>query len=213
MSRVTHDLQTGNAADAVPILKSELAKNDRSYELHLFLGDADYSLKQYRQALDEYTAARLVNPSTAEPILAQARTHLAVGDAAAAARDAADAARLEPGSDETLLVGGMVLEQRGQTAEAIDGYARAVAANPSNTQARARLAALAMRLGMYDRAGEQFDALLRLKYRPARMHFGLGQIAQAKGDVAKAAAEYRIAIRMEPTFAEAKAALERIRVR
>jgi arylsulfatase A-like enzyme/Flp pilus assembly protein TadD len=210
MVRVTHALQTGNPAAAVAILKRELAKNDRAYEPHLFLGDAYYGLKQYRDALDEYTAARLLNPATAEPILAQARTHLALGDGEAASRDAAEAARLEPGSDETLAVSGMVLEQRGEAAEAIDRYSRAVAANPSNAQARARLAALAMRLGMYDRAGEQFAALLGMKYRPSRMHFGLGQIAQAKGDTAKAAAEYRLAISIEPTFEEARQALKRV---
>jgi cytochrome c-type biogenesis protein CcmH/NrfG len=42
------------------------------------------------------------------------------------------------------------------------------------------------------------------------MHFGLGQIAEAKGDVKRAAAEYRETVRLEPSFAEAKAALARV---
>ncbi len=210
MSRVTRDLQSGNAADAIPILKGQLATNDRSYELHLFLGDAYYDVKRYRDAADEYTAARLINPSTAEPVVALARAHLSLGDLASASRDAAAAAEIEPESDDTLLIRAMVLEQQGQGADAMAGYARAVSANPSNAQARARLAALAMRLAMYDRAGEQFEALLQMNYRPSRMHFGLGQIAQAKGDNARAAAEFRIALRLEPTFAEAKAALRQL---
>jgi cytochrome c-type biogenesis protein CcmH/NrfG len=39
------------------------------------------------------------------------------------------------------------------------------------------------------------------------MHFGLGQVARAQGDPARAAAEYREALRLEPAFAPAKAAL------
>jgi tetratricopeptide (TPR) repeat protein len=213
MARVTRDLQTGNAADAIPILKGQLARNDGSYELHLFLGDAYYDVKRYREAADEYTAARLINPSTAEPVAALARAYLSLGDVAEASREAAEAARLEPESEDTLLVGAMVLEQEGNAAGAIAAYAKAIAANGSNPQPRVRLAALAMRMGLYDRAAEQFDTLLRLKYRPSRMHFGLGQIAQARGDTAKAAAEFRIALRLEPTFAQAREALGRVQGR
>jgi cytochrome c-type biogenesis protein CcmH/NrfG len=42
------------------------------------------------------------------------------------------------------------------------------------------------------------------------MHFGLAQIAEAKGDAARAIAEYREAIRLEPSFADAKAALAKL---
>jgi hypothetical protein len=67
-----------------------------------------------------------------------------------------------------------------------------------------------MRMRLFDIAQPQFEALLRMKYRPARMHFGLAQIAEAKDDVTRAIAEYRDAVRLEPSFADAKAALARL---
>ena len=63
-------------------------------------------------------------------------------------------------------------------------YAAAVRANGSDPQARARLASLAMRTRQFDVARPQFEALLRMGYRPSRMHFGLAQIAEAQGDAA-----------------------------
>jgi Tfp pilus assembly protein PilF len=89
-------------------------------------------------------------------------------------------------------------------------YAAAVRTNGSDPQARARLASLAMRTRQYDVAQAQFEALLRMGYRPSRMHFGLAQVAEAKGDSARAMAEYREAVRLEPSFADAIAALARL---
>jgi arylsulfatase A-like enzyme/thioredoxin-like negative regulator of GroEL len=212
MTRVKQQLQSGGAAAAIPTLRQLLAANDRSYEVHLALGDALIGTKKYREALDEYAAARLLNPATAEPLVAMARAHLGMNDAAAAGRDVAEAATVEPKSDEVLLVRGMISEQVGAAANALDDYAAAATANPSSTQARARLAGLALQSGQYDRAREQFEALLRLNYRPSRMHFGLGQVAQLQGNTAGAVSEYRIALRLEPTFAEARAALHQLGV-
>ncbi|HYM24980.1 MAG TPA: sulfatase-like hydrolase/transferase, partial [Vicinamibacterales bacterium] len=135
IGRVTRALQTGNAAAAIPILKQLVAGNDRSYELHLNLGDAYLGAKQYRDALDEYAAARLLNPSTAAPIVAAARAHLAMGDAPAALRDVAAAEAVEPRTDEVALVRGMIHEQQQVGAAALGDYQAAVAANSSNAAA------------------------------------------------------------------------------
>jgi tetratricopeptide (TPR) repeat protein len=92
----------------------------------------------------------------------------------------------------------------------MSAYEAAVRANPSDPNARARLASLAMRASRFDDAQPQFEALLKMGYRPSRMHFGLAQIAEAKGDRVRAVAEYREAVRLEPSFADAKAALARL---
>jgi len=104
----------------------------------------------------------------------------------------------------------MIEERAGRTTEAIAAYTAAVRANGSDPQARARLASLAMRARLFDIAHPQFEALLRMGYRPSRMHFGLAQIAEAKDDRARAIAEYREALKLEPSFADAKAALARL---
>jgi choline-sulfatase len=212
MTRVKQLLQTGGAASAIPVLKQLLASNTQSYEVHLALGDAFVDTKKFRDALDEYAAARLLNPATAEPLIAAARVRLTMNDADGAAHEVDEAEHIEPHSDEVRVVHGMVRERSGDAAQALADYTAAVAANPSNTQARARLAGLALQAAQYATAREQFEALLRVSYRPSRMHFGLGQVAQAQGDVTGAAAEYRLALKLEPTFVEARTALRQLGV-
>jgi Tfp pilus assembly protein PilF len=85
-----------------------------------------------------------------------------------------------------------------------------VRANGSDPQTRVHLASLAMRARQFDQAEPQFQALLRAGYRPSRMHFGLAQIAEAKGDLTRAVAEYRETLKLEPGFAEAKNGLARV---
>ena len=161
---------------------------------------------------DEYAAARLLNPATSEPLVASARAHLALNSTDAAERDIGEAERIEPASDETLLMRGMIREQQGDTARRSTTTRPPPRANASNTQARARLAGLALQAAQYDKARSQFEALLQLNYRPSRMHFGLGQVAQAQGNTSGAIAEYRLALRLEPTFAEARTALHQLGV-
>src|SRR5581483_10355030 len=114
------------------------------------------------------------------------------------------AARLEPASGEVALVRGSILEEQGRGPEALAQYGAAVKANPSDGQARASLVSLAMEMRRYDLAKPQLEALIKLGYRPSRMHFGLGQIAEAAGDRKTAASEYRLALQIEPTLTDAR---------
>ena len=200
----------GDARAAIPILRRLLASDVRSYEIHMALGDAYVGTRQYQKAVDEYAAASLVNPTAASPFVAAARAQLAAGDVPGAQKALAQAERLEPASGEVLLAAGTVDEQEGRDADAMAAYDAALAANPSDASARARVAGMALRLSQFDKAREQFTILLRMGYRPSRMHFGLGQIAQATGDAKTAAEEYRECLRLEPAFAPAKAALAQV---
>jgi Tfp pilus assembly protein PilF len=210
ISRAMDALARGQPAAAIAQLKQLLTINDRSYELHLFLGDAYTASRQFDNALGEYAAARLLNPRSAAPPLSAARAYLAQGDTTRALQQADEAAAIEPGSGDVRVVRGTIHERAGRMPQALAEYAAAVTANGSDPQARARLASLAMRTRQFDLAGPQFEALLRMGYRPSRMHFGLAQIAEGKGDTARAITEYREAIRLEPSFTDAKTALARL---
>jgi arylsulfatase A-like enzyme/Tfp pilus assembly protein PilF len=211
VSRAMDALARDQPSTAIAQLKPLLADNERSYDLHLFLGDAYAAARQYDLALGEYAAARLLNPRSAAPALSAARAWLARGNTARALQLTDEAAAVEPGSGDISVVRGAILERNGQTEAALVAYASAVAINGSDPQARARLASLAMRARRFDVARPQFEALLRMGYRPSRMHFGLAQIAEAAGDTARAAAEYSEAIRLEPSFADARTALANLR--
>jgi len=195
---------------AIAELKKLVGINDRSYELHLFLGDAYAAKREFETALGEYDAAMTLNPQSSAPLISQARVYLALGDVARAQQKIDGAARIEPGSSEAAIVRGSILEKQGRGTDALAQYDQAVHANGSDAQARASLASLAMRLRQFDAAKPQFEKLLDMGYRPSRMHFGLAQIAEAQGDTRKALAEYRLALQSEPGLSEAKAAVARL---
>jgi choline-sulfatase len=202
-----------NAPDAaIAELKKLIAINDRSYELHLFLGDAYAAKRQFETALGEYDAAAVLNATGSAPLVSQARVFVATGDAARAQQKIDAAARLDPLSSEVAVVRGSILEKQGRSVEALQQFENAVRTNPSDTQARASIASLAMRTRQYAVARPQLEALLEMGYRPARMHFGLAQIAEAENEPKKAVAGYREALRLEPGLAEARAALTRLGV-
>src|SRR5262249_44816013 len=134
----------------------------------------------------------------------------AIGDLARAQQKLDAAARLEPASSEVALVRGSILEKQGRGADALAQYEAAVRANGSDPQARPSLVSLAMPMRPSAIAKPQFEKLLQMGYRPSRMHVGLAQIAEARGDATTAAAEYRRALQLEPGLTEAQAALSRL---
>ncbi len=97
ISRAMDALGRNDPASAVAQLKRLLAVNDRSYELHLFLGDAYAAMREFENALGEYAAAGLINPRSAAPALSAARAYLTQGDAARALQKADEAARHRAG--------------------------------------------------------------------------------------------------------------------
>lgn len=210
ISRAIDALSRGQADTAVAELKRLMAVNERSYELHLFLGDAYAAKRQADLALGEYAAASVLNPHSAAPMLSAARVYLAQSDFARALHKAEEAARIEPASGEAALVRGMIAEEQGQTAPALAQYEAAVGANASDAQARVQLASLLLRLNQAAAAQTHFETLLRMGYRPARMHYGLAQAAEAQGDVKRAVTEYRLALQLEPTLNQARAALTKL---
>jgi len=116
----------------------------------------------------------------------------------------------EPDSGEVASVRGRIFERGGRGNEALAEYQRAVALNPSDTSSRGRLVSVAMNLRRYDVAEPQLRMLLKLRYQPARTHFALGRVAEARGDRATAAAEYRRALALDPGLLQARQALSAI---
>jgi len=210
ISRAMDALGRGNADAAIADLKKLIEITDRSYELHLFLGDAYAAKRQWDAALGEYAAARVLNAHSSAPFVSEARVYVAQRNFAAATTSIDQAAKLEPSSGEIALVRGNILEEEGRGGDAVPFYEAAIRANPADAQARASLAGLAMGLRRYDLAKPQFESLIKMGYRPSRMHFGLAQIAEAAGDSKAAVAEYRTALQIEPTLTQAKAALSRL---
>jgi arylsulfatase A-like enzyme/Tfp pilus assembly protein PilF len=210
MGDATEDLRAGRRTAAADKLTRALAINKRAYNVHVMLGDVYLESKKYEQALGEYEAAALLNPNSAAPLLGAASTLLSQGKLDLAAGKVDEAERLEPLSSEVPFARGRLSERAGRNPEALGHYQRAVTANPSDPRPRARLANAAIQLRLVDVAAAQFTELLAMGYEPARTHFGLGWVAQARGDRATAAREYRQALALDPGLTVAREALARL---
>jgi len=210
INRALDALEKRSPDAAIAELKKLVAINDKSYELHLFLGDAYAAKREFATALGEYDAASLLNGHSAAPLVSQARVFVEARDLARAQQKVDAAAKLEPGSSEVAVVRGAILEEQGRLADAMAQYEAAIRANPSDRQARASIVSLAMRTKQYEVARPHVEVLLQAGFRPSRMHFALAQIAEAHGDTRTAITEYRLALQIEPGLAEARAALAKL---
>ena len=205
------DLAARRSEAAIAKLKRAVALNERAYDAHVMLGSAYQQKGMLDQALGEFDAAALLNPAAAAPHLLAAEAFLAHGGLQRAMDRVEKAAALERDSGEVAAMRGRVFERAGRIEEALAAYQRAIVLNPADLNTRGRLVGVAMNLRRYDLAEPQLKWLLDRKYQPARTHFGLGKLAEARGDRVTAAAEYRRALAIEPGFAAARVALANIR--
>ena len=210
MVGATADMRGGRREAAAAKLRKALAINPRAYDVHVTLGDVYLELKQYEKALGEYEAAAILNPASADPLIGAVSVLLAQGKFDLAAGRIAEAERLEPRSSEVSFAKGKASEQTGRRQEAVVLYQEAVRRNPADSRPRVRLANLAIQLGLFDVAGTQFTALLAMGYQPARTHYGLGRVAEARGDRTAALREYREALALDPSLVPARDALARV---
>jgi arylsulfatase A-like enzyme/Tfp pilus assembly protein PilF len=210
ISRAIDDLSAGRNDAAIQRLKQAATINERAYDVHLLLGDAYRAKGAHEQALGEYDAAALLNPIIAAPHVYAAEVHVAQEAFDKALDRLEAAAKIEPNSAEVASVRGRVYERSGRAQEALAEYQRAVALNPSDVPARARLVNVAMALRRYDVAEPQLRILLERKHQPARTHLALGVIAESRIDLATAAAEYKRALALEPGLKQAVEALARV---
>jgi tetratricopeptide (TPR) repeat protein len=196
---------------AIATLKQALKINARAYDPHLLLGDAYLTRRAYDAALGEYAAAALINPSDATPVIGSATALAAQMRLNEALAKLQDAATLEPSSAEIPLARGKVYEMMDRDGEALEQFQRAARLNPADPRPRARLADVALRLQKLDVAESEFRALLAMSYQPARSHYGLGRVAEARGDRERAVAEYRRALALDPNLSVARKALAPLR--
>jgi arylsulfatase A-like enzyme/tetratricopeptide (TPR) repeat protein len=210
MTGATEDVRNGRHGAAADKLGRALAINDRAYDVHLLLGDVHLGQRRYEQAIGEYDAAAILNPLSADPLLAAAGGFMAQDKLDRARATIDRAAALEPRSPEVAMARGRLAEQAGLGAEAMAHFQNAVSGNPSDVRARSRLANAAMRQGQLDVAAAQYSALLEMGYQPARSHYGLGRVAEAQGDRDRAIKEYRRALQLEAGLGIARDALTRL---
>jgi arylsulfatase A-like enzyme/Tfp pilus assembly protein PilF len=211
LSAAIDDLRGGRVPAAIEQFKRLIGINPKAYDLHQFLGEAYQTVGQLPQALGEYEYAAVLNPASTTPVLAAAEVHLAMGNIGAARQRRDQAAALDPQSFDVSVVSGRIFEAEGRASEAIAAYLRAVSQNGANPRPRMLIVGVASRLQQYDLAESQLQTLLSMGYRPSRIHFALGQLAQLRGRIDVAEQHYRQALTLEPGLPMAVEGLRQIK--
>ena len=210
-NRALGHLGSGKPAAAIPILQQILKSNVRAFEAHLHLGHAYFALERMDAALAEYDAAAQLNPTLSTPHFEAAKTFAIRGNTAAAVERARRGLQLDPESSYGHYTLGVVYQRAAQWREAYTAFGRAVDLNGRDPRARANLAGAAMRLDSLAVARTQFEAMIALDYQVAPSHFNLGVIAERRGNKEEARTHYQQALRADPTFKPARAALAKLK--
>jgi tetratricopeptide (TPR) repeat protein len=97
---------------------------------------------------------------------------------------------------------GYALAAKGQTAEAIEHYQKALEINSDYAIADVNLGKIFLNEGRLDKAGEYFQQSVKINPDSAEVHNDLGILFAAQGRITEAAEHYQQAIQLNPDFAE-----------
>ena len=110
---------------------------------------------------------------------------------------------VDPQRADALHLLGMVAQQRGQYAAAIEAISGAIALHPEVPAFHNNLGLTLMKDGQTQRATGSFQTALRLRPDYAECHYNLGNVHMAQQKLEEAAACYREALRIRPNYAKA----------
>lgn len=98
---------------------------------------------------------------------------------------------------------GVLCQSKGQNAQAIVEYEKAIALNPANVKAHYNLGILYKWKGDYERAAREYRETIRLDPHFAKAYYNLGIILKGKGQVEDAIAKFKQAIQIDPRYSDA----------
>jgi predicted O-linked N-acetylglucosamine transferase (SPINDLY family) len=111
--------------------------------------------------------------------------------------------RVDPRHADALHLLGVIGQQRGEPALAIEYIEKAIAVNGSNAVYHTNLAAAHHALQRYQEAENSCRRAIRLQPRYAEAHYNLGLALELQGKADQAIGSYRKAVELKPSIAEA----------
>ncbi len=111
--------------------------------------------------------------------------------------------RVDPRHADALHLLGVLGQQRGEPALAVEYIGKAISVNGTNAVYHTNLSAAHLSLKRYRDAEHCCRRAVRLQPRYAEAHYNLGLALESQGNIDGAIASYRQAIKLKPTIAEA----------
>jgi Tfp pilus assembly protein PilF len=199
----------GNSAAAEREWVQALAEGPRNVFTLCNFGILRAQQGRYAESFEFFERAIHIRPDYMIAHLQYAQNLAAVGRDLEADWQYRLAVTLDPHSAEALTDYGDFLVEHKRYADAQHEYANAVREDPSDA-AYDGLGDIFLRWNQMPQAEQSFRAALALDSFDSRADFGLGAAEAASGDAAGAIKEYRAGLEMDPSNADALAALTRL---
>jgi len=203
----TYYLVEGDAARAAEYFRRALHyKNDNVYAL-VYLGLAYEKQGQEEAARDCYIRALAMKPDEAEANYYLALNLVRAGNVAGAIPFLEAAATASPGDPDAWRLLGECYFKTQDFANASRALEKAAALAPLDADLRVKYATALMATGRYDQGLAAVDAALRLKPDVSGAHNLSGKYYFRRGDLARAADEFRREVELSPGAADPHAYL------
>jgi tetratricopeptide (TPR) repeat protein len=204
-------LQAGDLKAAERNFDAALGLAGDFYPAEAGLGYVQLARKSHESALDHFDRAVVANPRYVPALAGRGEALLALGEREKALASFEAAVTADPGLD-TLRTRIAVLRARGQqddvaaARKAVEGgrldearsaYERAIVASPDSPFLYRELADLERRQGQLDAAARQAAKAAELDPTDARAQLLLGEIHEARKDLAAAIAAYEASLKLE----------------
>src|SRR5882757_8776103 len=120
-----------------------------------------------------------------------------------AAKEFAEAIRLNPGSAKSHVNLGSLLATKGELDEAESHLEQALRIEPKNAEYHSGYAFLLDQLGRKDQAASECETAIRLAPKSAQAHYGYGAFLEKHGQPDEAIAKYRQTLQLDPAHVDA----------
>ncbi len=192
------DFLSVNLTDTVEQLSQQCQQGPQSGDLLYRLGLAHLSAQRYEEAVMHLAQAISCQPGHQGAHVGLAVVHDAIGNLSRSLDHLEAASRIGSPRVELLFAMGLFCERLGRTSAATQHYKVLLKFDSTFTQARHRLAAIAIFKGEFDDAIEQYHLCLDDQPGLAWIRSGLGHLYFLHGLYGPAIEQYQTAIAMQP---------------
>jgi putative PEP-CTERM system TPR-repeat lipoprotein len=185
------ELQKGNVAGAMVLLRNALEKDQNFTEARYQLAKAYVASRKFEQAEKEFQKVQRQSPGMPEIQLELAKLHSILGKPDMAIREANEYLAAKPGSADALEALGVAYAVKNMPGEAETRFLCALQREPGKVTTRLELAGLYAKQGRLGSARELLNVVIRINPRDARTYFMLAELEVAAGNKERALELYK----------------------
>jgi protein O-mannosyl-transferase len=191
--------QVGYWQNSITLFDHTLKVTDRNWLIYNNRGASHSSLGNYRQAIEDFSAAIGIKPDYAESYFNRGTAYSGIGNYGQAIEDYNRAIGIKQNSAEVYVGRGIAYGGMGNYRQAIEDFNKAIAISPEFVNAYGSRGNAFGSLGDYKRAIEDYSEAIRLKADSEESYYNRGTLNAMLGQDPSAIEDFNMAIRLNPT--------------